>query len=67
MSYRVWRLGLGSQYYEGRSGKSTDADEKEVVDYCLKEGVFPFHVSSEYVPSDFPDIESYRGDDERST
>ena len=63
MSYRVWRLGLASKYYEGRRGdKDDEADIKEILDLCLKEGIFPFHVVG-LPPSEFPDPASYCGDE----
>lgn len=63
MSYRVWRLGLASKYYEGRHGdKDDEEDIKEILDLCLKEGVFPFHVNGA-PPSEFPDSASYCGDE----
>ena len=68
MSYRVWRLGLASKYYEGRRGdKDDEADIKEILDLCLKEGIFPFHVWDGYVPSDYPTLDAFRGEDDAST
>lgn len=62
MSYKVWRLGLASMYYEGRTGKSRDADDQEVLELCLKEGIFPFHIKGR-APSEFPDPDAYYGGD----
>jgi AAA domain (dynein-related subfamily) len=63
MSYRVWRLGLASKYYEGRRGdKDDEEDIREILEFCLKEGVFPFHVVG-LPPSEFPNPASYCGDE----
>jgi len=63
MSYRVWRLGLASKYYEGRGGAKDDEDDiKEILDLCLNEDVFPFHIKGS-PPSDFPDAAAYCGDE----
>lgn len=67
MSYRVWRLGLASKYYEGRGGAKDDEDDiKEILDLCLNEGVFPFHIKGP-PPSDFPDAAAYCGDNNDAT
>ena len=62
MSYRVWRLGLASIYYDGRGGKSRDSDDQEVLDLCLSEGIFPFHIKGRS-PADFSDPDAYYGGD----
>ena len=67
MTYRVWRLGLASKYYEGRRALSTESDDREILDRCLRDGSFPFHVWNGYVPSEYPTVESFRGEDDSST
>jgi 5-methylcytosine-specific restriction protein B len=49
-------------YYDGRGGKSRDSDDQEVLDLCLREGVFPFHIKGRS-PADFSDPDAYYGGD----